>query len=681
MTDFSSLAAYPTRFGVEEDKVLLRELAGLACGRDGRGMDCAGGLFSLATHRGPARREEFQPVEHLVEPDCVKIVLHHAAGLRAESLWTHDASSGVWSRKDSLRNDSSEAITILRCLSAFDFPPARYELHSQSSCWCRENQPRRQELSHGSLTLGCEFGRTTLGGTPYAVLRNLDTSRGLALHVVPRGNWIIRFTRNTMGDSLSLRVEAGLADRDLRLVLPPGESLELPELLLQPLGEAPAEYAAPALHSFLLRNHLPPDERDIPFVYNTWFDLFEILEVDRLRRQLAAAREIGCEVFVVDAGWYGGGNQTWSQCVGDWREATTRSFRGKMADFAEEVRAAGLGFGVWMEPERLGDNVPVLQQHPEWFFRSESGQFYPRLETPAVYRYTLEEMSRVVETYRLAWMKVDFNHFVGPDPTGAESSRYYEAWYRLLEELRDRFPRTFFEGCASGGLRTDIHTVRHFPLHFLSDTIEPVDMLRITQGALLRLTPGRLGKWVGLRSVGRTIPAYGQKEEEISIGVAAPGGALWTGARVWDPAFVAATALCGLPGLSGDLASLPPETRQVLRTFGEFYKTHRRFLVRCAAHLLTPPRPLEDRTGWAAIQLQPPGEEASLVLAYRLEDSRSERRFPLRNLSPDRTYRLVPWPLSEASPRECAGCELMESGLCVSLPQPWRAEGIFVQPV
>ncbi|MBN1555243.1 MAG: alpha-galactosidase [Phycisphaerae bacterium] len=682
MTNAVDFTNYPTRFTHADGKVYLQELAGMPCGGDDKGMNFGCGFIHLTTNLGQSCWFDFELEDHSITRDRMNVVMRHApTKLHVESTWTHDAPSGVWSRKDTVRNDSDKPITLFRCLSSLDFPAARYEAYSQSSFWCNENQGKWRELSHGSLVLAGENGRTTQGGTPYACLRDLDTRRGLAMHVIPQGNWVIKFTRKTSANSQPLVVEAGLADGDLRLTLAPGETLELPEILLQPLGEGPVEQVAPAMHSYLLRNHLPPDERDIPFVYNTWFDQFDHLDVERLRRQLAAAKDVGCEVFMIDAGWYGHGDKDWGQVTGDWSEATTRSFYGKMSDFAEEVRAAGLGFGIWMEPERFADGVPILREHPEWFIKSIAGQHFPNLETPDVYAYTLGEISRLVETYKLAWMKIDFNHPVGPDPTGKESRGYYEAWYRMLDALREKFPRTIFEGCASGGLRTDINTVARFPLHFQSDSIEPIDMLRISEGAMLRLTPGKLGKWIGPRDIVKTAPEYGQASNSKPTNVLVAGGALWTGARVWDVRFVAAVALCGVPGVTGDLSNLTPETRDALREIAAFYKTHRRFIVRCSGYLLTPPRPIEDRASWSAVQLQPPDEEQSLLLAYRLQDLRGDMRFRLRNLQSDRTYLAVSWTPTVTPPREITGKELMERGFHVTLPGVNRAEIFVIQPI
>ena len=62
-----------------------------------------------------------------------------------------------------------------------------------------------------------------------------------------------------------------------------------------------------------------------------------------MREQLAAAKECGCEVFVVDYGWYDDrGSFT---RLNNWDEYSDRAFFGKMKEFADEVRKAGLGFG------------------------------------------------------------------------------------------------------------------------------------------------------------------------------------------------------------------------------------------------------------------------------------------------------------------------------------------------
>jgi len=402
-------------------------------------------------------------------------------------------------------------------------------------------------------------------------------------------------------------------------------------------------------------------------VYNTWFDQFEILDVPRLRRQLAAAQATGCEVFVIDAGWYGAGGPNWWAQAGDWREKTEAAFRGRMGKFADEVRAAGLGFGLWMEPERFGPEAPIRGEHPEWFV-PVGGAARMDLTQPAAYAWLRGEIRRLVETYQLAWMKLDFNFALDTDATGAELADYTAAWHRLLDEIRTACPDTFFEGCSSGAMRGDLATLRHVDGHFLSDSVNPTDMLRISQGAWLRLLPGRITRWTVIRSAGRAVPRYGKTVAESPAALLTPCGALWEPAETVDLDFALLAAMPGMFGLSGDLAGLPPEQRERVAASVAFFKRWRRFITGAVGHLLTPPLPLACREGWIGLQLQAPADDTSLLFVYRLGNAGAPPLIAPRNLDPSCAYRLERGFTGESAER-CTGEALMRDGL----PPAWLA--------
>ena len=673
-----------TSFGLREGHTAwLGQLFGLPCSATGEdlGPSRVRGLALLDTDRGRFEGESLRLTACETTPDGVTFTWTTPDGeLRLESRWQLSRDDSIWCRADSLHNAGPAPVVVYACLARFPFAPGRYELYSQGSGWCNENQGVWQPLHHGTLTLRNVGGRTTQGGTPYLCLREEGSKRAVAFHLLPRGNWVIRVAGESVGTRpfLFAVVELGLSTESLRLGLPAGGTLRLPEILIQAVPGGAPELAAPALHRYGLSRYFANAKPYAPVVYNTWFDTFEHLDVTRLRRQLAAAREIGCEVFTVDAGWYGVGEGRWYQQVGDWREKRGAAFDGRMADFADEVRAAGLGFGLWMEPERHHPSVPIVQAHPEWFLPGGDGFMYPDLTQQAAYDYILGEMSRLIETYRLAWMKVDFNFELGDDRTAL--SAYYERWYALLDELRGHFPGVFFEGCASGGMRSDLNTLAHFDGHFLSDTVEPVDVLRITQGALLRLPPGRITKWACLRSAGRAVVSYGSTPEEAAETILAPWDAGWTTSISADVDFAARVALTGMFGLSGDLAGLPSWARERLRHHVAFFKRWRGFIASAVAHLLTPVRPRVDRQGWAAIQLQEPAGDRSLLFVYRLDGAEGRERIRLRGLRSEQRYALADDDQPDAPCLVLTGRELMADGVTVEMSAPYRAKVFVVEP-
>jgi hypothetical protein len=224
-------------------------------------------------------------------------------------------------------------------------------------------------------------------------------------------------------------------------------------------------------------------------------------------------------------------------------------------------------------------------------------------------------------------------------------------------------------------MRSDLNTLTHFDGHFLTDTINPIDVLRITQGAWLRLPPGRLTRWLALRSAGSDIPRYSDPMQAVwPETILTPGNAGWDNCESVDAAFAALAMAPGVPGLSGELARLPAAVRAELTQFTAFYRRWRTFISAAVGYLLTPPRPKGDRGGWVGLQLLDPPSGASLVFAYRLSDWRSRQSFRLGGLDPQTRYavRRADWQAGEPE-RQAGGDALMREGLEVYLPRDFRA--------
>ncbi|MFZ4395065.1 MAG: glycoside hydrolase family 36 protein [Kiritimatiellia bacterium] len=654
-----------TAFARADKCFWLARLCGLAVGREGvdSGPNAATGV-ALLTVDGQ-RYEAGQLVFEHAEETPAAVTSRWQVGqtpLRLTAVWAADRATGVVSRQDSLHNTGHTPLVLSRCLARLSLPPGHYECYTQASRWCRENQGAWQPLHTGSRQSHLS-GRTTEGGTPYLAIRLAGAEQGLAFHVLPRGNWTIRVTPVVDGGERPFAVvELGLADDNLHRVLQPGETFALPEILIQPLPQGQPHLAAPALHRYLLSRHYVDAKPQAPVIFNTWFDQFEILDVPRLRTQLAAAKEVGCELFVIDAGWYGAGGPDWGAQTGDWREKTEAAFCGRMRAFADEVRAAGLGFGIWMEPERFGAQAPIRAEHPEWFV-AVGAQARMDLTQPAAYAWLRGEIGRLVETYQLAWMKIDFNFRLDTDASGAELADYTAAWHRMLNEVRAAYPATFFEGCSSGAMRCDLEMMRHVDGHFLSDTVNPTDMLRIMQGAWLRLPPGRIGHWTVIRSVEHAVCDYCKTQRDSAPVILVPGGGIWNAAESVGLDFALLAALPGMLGFSGDFAGLNAAQRARVAEAIIFFKQWRKMITGAVGHLLTPPQLIESREGWIAFQLQSLAEDTSLVLVYRLGATGCLPALRLQGIVPSQRYALQ-WGFSATAKSDAVDGEtLLREGL------------------
>jgi alpha-galactosidase len=602
-------------------------------------------FFDLVTSHGAISEQNTKLRLCLADESKIQLEYDFYDGkVKYQSILNYYEDLGIWKRSDRLINSGDSAVNIRRALANYVFIPGDYEVFYQTSRWCCENDG--QWLSLQPITLASEGARTTQGATPFVALRNKLDGKGLAFHIIPKGNWEISIQTPSAGVGNPfepvVQLELGQRTTTLDFPLKTGEIWELPEVLIQAIPNGELHETSPNLHRYFLLNDHNRHDKISPVVYNPWFDNYAMLDnTDRLRRHLQAARELGCEVFEIDAGWYGGEEGDWWWQSGDWRERTSGAFKGKMKDFVAEVQEAGLQFGLWMEPERIGENVPIRKEKPDWFTWGSGGFYYPKLHLEEVYQYIFSEISRLIETYELRWMKFDFNFELGEDELGTNFYRYYEAWYMLLEELRQKYPGTFLEGCASGGGRTDINTVQAFDGHFLSDNVNPWDALRMYQQGILRLPPYRLIKWLVIQP-GAKVSHYGatKYEQHSTIVTPAPPGAGFDQYEKVDLTFACLVAANGMFGLSGNYVDLDAEQREEVKKHIDFYKKWRDFFKDAVVYQNEEPKPIGDRKGWVALQFVGEQNHQCLLYVYKLKDLRKTYHCSLKRLDEKAEYRV-----------------------------------------
>lgn len=661
----------PGSFGIER-------LCGVPCDPEPNTPETAGPA-ALATSLAP-HGHVLTLAEWARTPDGLHLVFTAAKspiGLVCD--WSLDGATGVWSRRDRILHAGSEDVRLRRALGRIALARGTAVVRHQASVWGAESQDRMNDLPPGvTFDLTCDRGRLCIPAAPYVMVRPAGAPDGLGVHLVATGDWTIR-VRAGDGSFVAgppVTLDAGLAGHALDLPLPPGGEVALPELLFQSVPHGQPHRAAAPLHRHLLDRTLTHQRTPAPVVYNTWFDVYDNFDESRARRALAAAKALGAEVFTVDAGWYGAERKAYDQMVGDWRENLTAGFRGNMKAFADHVRGEGLGFGLWMEPERVARTAPLVAEHPDWVIESAPGREYRiDFEHPGAFAHIKGEIARLITTYGLVWMKLDSNFPPGLDPRGRALTGYFAAWHRLLDEIRAEHPGCFLEACSSGSLRHEIATLSHHDGGFLSDNVNPLAMLRILEGQSVRLPPARTTLWTVLRHVAGT-------------GVVAPNVHHWEGAEVVDPLFLTAICFPGILTLSGDLTDLPADATAALRGRVALWKRWRTFLANAHTHLLTRPRPTDDRTGWSGFQMANPGEERMLVTIFRLDDRWESASLPLRDLEPGRNYTVAAAdpandPVSAAAVRglpALTGESLMSRGVPVRLANPFSAALLELRP-
>jgi alpha-galactosidase len=250
------------------------------------------------------------------------------------------------------------------------------------------------------------------------------------------------------------------------------------------------------------------DARRLPVIFNDYMNtLMGNPTTGRLLPLIDAAAEAGAEYFCIDSGWYADLDESWWDTVGAWKPSATR-FPDGIGEVLDRIRSAGMVPGLWLEPEVVGVNSPVVSQlPPEAFFQrdgrlvTEHGRHHLDLRHPAAVKHLDEVVDFVVGDLGVGYLKLDYNIEIAPGPNSGglspgagllEANRAQLDW---LDAVLDRHPRLVLENCSSGGMRTDYALLSRFQLQSTSDQQDPFRYPPIAAAAPAAIAPEQAANW------------------------------------------------------------------------------------------------------------------------------------------------------------------------------------------
>ena len=427
--------------------------------------------------------------------------------------------------------------------------------------WANERAPQRSTLGVGAHRREGRRGRT---GADAAYILNLGEagfSYGhgdlWATHVAWSGNHIHIAERDSSGvqviggGELLLPGEGELAS---------GESYATPWVYFNHADGLDAQAAR--FHAHLRALPVHPDASR-PVTLNVWEAVYFNHDAARLIDLAERAAALGVERYVLDDGWFGARRNDHAG-LGDW-VVSADAWPDGLHPLVNRVQELGMQFGLWFEPEMVNMDSDVARAHPEWVMQpggrlpvESRFQQVLNLSIPGAFDHVLGQMSEVLATYAIDYVKWDHNRDLvdsGTAPEGAPAvSAQTSAFYRLLDELRARFPHVEFESCSSGGARVDLGVLERAERVWVSDNIDPEERQRMLW-------------WTG-----QLLPL------EL-MGSHVASGRSHVTARWHDLNFRAATAVFGHLGIEWDLAEATAEELQQLGWWIDWYKTNRQTLL------------------------------------------------------------------------------------------------------
>ena len=417
--------------------------------------------------------------------------------LQAVLSFVVDEETGILLRRTVLRHTGGDGDLEISHAGSMTvvLPPDIQEIVHTAGRWGAETQVQRFALPQTALLLESRSGKTGFEFLPYVAL--LAPRHTYFSQLFWSGNWQYYVRRNPQGRVV---LAGGLNSWGLRHTLGAGDMLALPDMLLGCVaGDLNA--ATRTMHRYL-RHRRPDPERVIPVQFNSWFPYQGEPTVDTMKAYAERASVLGCEVFVLDAGWYTTRTENpddgWWLRTGDWF-VNRKLFPSGLEELSDYCRGQGMGFGIWIEPEAVGPSAIIRREHPEWL-HNIGGRVPPpdqrailNLGVPEARSWIRERMIALVRSTRAAWLKWDFNIDLAQggwaEGLPAELTRqdpliaHYRGVYLLADELREAVPDMILEVCSSGGSRFDAEILSHAHAYWFSDQTHPLMKLAIHFGS------------------------------------------------------------------------------------------------------------------------------------------------------------------------------------------------------
>ncbi|MBL1375929.1 alpha-galactosidase [Zobellella iuensis] len=470
----------------------------------GRGVFSAPGVEG---HRqGMDWSPVFEPVSVSHQGQQARLIYEDAiAGLRLEMEIGLDPDSEVLALRHTLTNLKAGDYELSRLALTLQLPERVSELQAFHGRWCKEFQSHRLPLVHGGYLQENRRGRSSHEYFPGFMLGTpgFGEQQGevWGFHLAWSGNHRLRADVKSDGRRF-VQAEALYAPGEIRLA--EGESCSTPWLYAS-YSDAGLTGMSRQFHCFVRAHILNwPVAKSRPVHLNTWEGIYFDHSPAYIMEMASRAAEMGVERFIIDDGWFRGRDHD-RAALGDWY-LDERKYPEGLEPVIAHVKALGMEFGIWFEPEMINPDSDLYRAHPDWLlalpgYRQPAGrfQYVLDLQNPEVFGYLLARFDELLGRYHIDYVKWDMNReLVQPGHEGRPAQHGQTlAVYRLLDELERRHPRVEFESCASGGGRVDYEILKRAHRFWPSDNNDALDRQQIQRGMSYFFPPEVMGTHIG----------------------------------------------------------------------------------------------------------------------------------------------------------------------------------------
>ena len=441
----------------------------------------------------PGSYDEKDRVDHL----CITLTdRQYLLGLELHYYVYEDCD--VVTRSARFINESDAQVRLVRLMSAqLDFDTPDYVFTTFNGAWAREMRRTDMRVSAGKHVNASYTGTSSNRANPFVMLSKTGATQDFGdcygFNLIYSGNHYESVEVNGYGKT---RLTMGINPQSFCFLIDPGESFEAPEAVMS-CSHQGFNGMSKNMHRFV-REHIVRGQwknKIRPVLLNSWEASYFDINERKLLQLAKAGKEAGIELFVMDDGWFGTRDDD-TQSLGDW-EVNRKKLPGGVKGLADKIKALGMDFGIWVEPEMVNVKSRLYEAQPDWVKKKKKkphsegrNQRILDLTKGEVQDYIIETMSRLFSSAKISYVKWDMNRTITdyfsqgllPGRQQEVAHRYVLGLYRCMKELTGRFPHILFEGCAAGGNRFDLGILCYFPQIWASDDTDALCRAEIQTG-------------------------------------------------------------------------------------------------------------------------------------------------------------------------------------------------------
>ena len=395
-------------------------------------------------------------------------------------------------RRAVLDNIGQTPLTITKFMSQCIDLPGDFEITTFNGGWIAEMNKATIPVTAARIVNESTTGASSNRHNPGFLLSQPgateDHGRVYGFNLVYSGNHYASAQRSLQGLT---RVMQGISPDHFAWQIAPGECFETPEAVMSWSSNG-FNGLSERMHRFV-NDHIVPKYwryRHRPVLYNDWEGCMFDFDHRRLMGLARKAKSLGCELFVLDDGWFGQRNDD-KAGLGDYTVNRKKLPRG-LKGLSRDIRKLGMEFGLWFEPESVNQDSDLYRTHPDWALTDEfqpvlgRNQLLLDLTKPEVRDYIVENVCAILDSGEISYVKWDMNrHSIA---LGAKAHRFVLGLYEVLARIFQPRPHILLESCSSGGNRFDLGMLCFGPQVWCSDNTDPISRLDI-QGGLSYLYP------------------------------------------------------------------------------------------------------------------------------------------------------------------------------------------------